>query len=118
MYQRLHSAAAEVPRATVGIRPPGAAKNGEYALLQARKYPQTRRLAPTRRMARRLLPSIIPLHRMTSREHPAPQLRDMTKLARHHDASGTTGLTYSGVSPADIELNNIARTVERIGPTR
>jgi len=27
MYRRLHSAAAEVPHATVGIRPPGAAKN-------------------------------------------------------------------------------------------
>jgi len=41
----------------------------------------------------------------------------MTKLARHHDASGATDLTNSSVSPADIELNNIA-TVERIGTTR
>jgi len=67
MYQRLHGAAADAPRATVRIRPPGAAKKREYALLQARKYPQTRRLAPIWRMARRLLPSVIPLHRMTSR---------------------------------------------------
>ena len=117
MYRRPNGAAADAPRATVRIRPPGAAKKREYALLQARKYPQTRRRAPTRRMARRLLPSIIPLHRMTSREHPAPKLRDMTKLARHHDASGATDLTNSRVSPADIELNNIA-TVERIGATR
>jgi len=42
----------------------------------------------------------------------------MTKLAKHHDASGATDLTYSGVSPADIELNNIARPVERIEATR
>jgi hypothetical protein len=69
-------------------------------------------------MARRLLPSIIPLHRMTSREHFGPQLQDMTKLTEHDDASGATDLTYSLLSPADIELNNIARTVERIGPTR
>jgi len=41
----------------------------------------------------------------------------MTKVARHHDAFGATDLTYSGVSPAEIELNNIA-TVERIGATR
>jgi len=55
---------------------------------------------------------------MTSREHFGPQLQDMTKLTEHDDASGATDLTYSLLSPADIELNNIARTVERIGPTR
>jgi len=42
----------------------------------------------------------------------------MTKLTGHDDASGATDLPYSLLSPADIELNNIARTVRLIGPAR